>query len=73
MLTPECFVTHADLHFVGSLTVDLDLVEAAEILPGELVSIVDVTNGPRLETYMIASERGSGLSVLTAPPRISSM
>lgn len=54
-------VTHADLHYVGSVTVDLDLLEAAEILPGELVAIVDVTNGARLETYTIAGERGSGV------------
>lgn len=54
-------VTHADLHYVGSVTVDLDLLEAADILPGELVSIVDITNGARLETYAIAGERGSGV------------
>lgn len=54
-------VTHADLHYVGSVTIDLDLLEAADILPGELVSIVDVTNGARLETYTIAGERGSGV------------
>jgi aspartate 1-decarboxylase len=54
-------VTHADLHYVGSVTVDLDLLDAADILPGELVSIVDVTNGSRLETYTIAGERGSGV------------
>ncbi|MDQ0707417.1 aspartate 1-decarboxylase [Arthrobacter woluwensis] len=54
-------VTHADLHYVGSVTVDLDLLEASDILPGELVSIVDVTNGSRLETYTIAGERGSGV------------
>lgn len=54
-------VTHADLHYVGSVTVDQDLLEAADILPGELVSIVDVTNGARLETYTIAGERGSGV------------
>lgn len=54
-------VTHADLHYVGSVTVDTDLLDAADILPGELVSIVDVTNGARLETYTIAGERGSGV------------
>lgn len=54
-------VTHADLHYVGSVTVDSDLLDAADILPGELVSIVDVTNGARLETYTIAGERGSGV------------
>ena len=54
-------VTQADLHYVGSVTVDLNLLDAADILPGELVSIVDVTNGARLETYTIAGERGSGV------------
>jgi aspartate 1-decarboxylase len=54
-------VTHADLHYVGSVTVDSHLLEAADILPGELVSIVDVTNGSRLETYTIAGEPGSGV------------
>ncbi|GAA3787041.1 aspartate 1-decarboxylase [Micrococcus endophyticus] len=54
-------VTQADLHYVGSVTVDQDLLDAAQILPGELVSIVDVTNGARLETYTIAGERGSGV------------
>ncbi|KHL02478.1 aspartate 1-decarboxylase subunit alpha [Sinomonas humi] len=54
-------VTHADLHYVGSVTVDRDLLEAADILPGELVAIVDVTNGARLETYTIAGEPGSGV------------
>ena len=47
-------VTHADLHYVGSVTVDEDLLDAADILPGELVAIVDITNGARLETYTIA-------------------
>src|ERR671913_415735 len=54
-------VTHADLHYVGSVTVDLDLLDAADILDGELVAIVDITNGARLETYTIAGERGSGV------------
>jgi aspartate 1-decarboxylase len=54
-------VTHADLHYVGSVTVDEDLLDAADILPGEMVSIVDITNGARLETYTIAGERGSGV------------
>ena len=53
--------THADLHYVGSLTVDLDLMEAADLLPGEQVAVVDVTNGARFETYLIAGERGSGV------------
>src|SRR5690349_23738299 len=54
-------VTQADLHYVGSVTVDQDLLDAADLLPGELVHIVDVTNGARLETYTIAGERGSGV------------
>jgi aspartate 1-decarboxylase len=54
-------VTHADLHYVGSVTIDSDLLDAADILPGELVSIVDITNGARLETYTIAGEPGSGV------------
>ena len=54
-------VTQADLHDVGSVTVDEDLLDAADLLPGELVHIVDITNGARLETYTIAGERGSGI------------
>ena len=54
-------VTQADLHYVGSVTVDEDLMDAADLLPGEQVAIVDVTNGARLETYVIAGERGSGV------------
>ncbi|MCI7305764.1 MULTISPECIES: aspartate 1-decarboxylase [Trueperella] len=53
-------VTGADLHYVGSITVDLDLLEAADILPGQQVDIVDVTNGARLTTYAIPGERGAG-------------
>ncbi|MBO0842415.1 MAG: aspartate 1-decarboxylase [Nocardioides sp.] len=54
-------VTEADLDYVGSLTVDADLLDAADLLPGEQVSVVDVTNGARLETYLIEGERGSGV------------
>ena len=54
-------VTQADLHYVGSVTVDEDLLDAADLLPGELVHVVDVTNGARLQTYTIAGERGSGV------------
>jgi aspartate 1-decarboxylase len=54
-------VTQADLHYVGSVTVDADLLDAADVLPGEQVAIVDITNGARLETYTIAGERGSGV------------
>ncbi|MFJ7125674.1 aspartate 1-decarboxylase [Streptomyces sp. NPDC000963] len=54
-------VTQADLHYVGSVTVDAELMEAADLLPGELVHIVDIDNGARLETYVIEGERGSGV------------
>ncbi|GAA5048233.1 aspartate 1-decarboxylase [Nocardia callitridis] len=54
-------VTMADLHYVGSVTVDQDLLDAADLLEGEQVCIVDIDNGARLETYIIAGERGSGV------------
>jgi aspartate 1-decarboxylase len=54
-------VTQADLHYVGSVTVDEDLLDAADLLPGEQVDIVDITNGARLTTYAIAGPRGSGV------------
>ena len=53
-------VTRADLHYVGSITVDADPLGAADILPGQQVDVVDVTNGARLTTYAIAGEQGSG-------------
>lgn len=54
-------VTQADLHYVGSVTVDEDLLDAANLLAGELVHIVDIDNGSRLQTYTIAGKRGSGV------------
>ena len=54
-------VTHANLAYVGSVTIDRTLLEAARLLPGEQVSIVDVTNGSRLTTYVIEGEAGTGL------------
>jgi len=54
-------VTQADLHYVGSITLDADLLDAADLLPGEQVHVLDVTNGARLETYVIEGERGSGV------------
>jgi aspartate 1-decarboxylase len=54
-------VTQADLHYVGSVTVDRDLMDAAGLLAGEQVAIVDITNGARLETYVIEGPRGSGV------------
>jgi aspartate 1-decarboxylase len=53
-------VTGSDLHYVGSITVDAELLEAADILEHELVHVLDVDNGARFETYTIAGERGSG-------------
>jgi aspartate 1-decarboxylase len=54
-------VTQADLHYVGSVTIDEQLMDAADLLPGEQVCIVDVTNGARLETYVIPGPAGSGV------------
>ena len=57
-------VTQAELDYVGSITVDMDLLEQAGILEDEKVQIVDVNNGSRFETYTIAGERGSGVMCL---------
>lgn len=54
-------VTQADLHYVGSLTIDEMLMEAADLIEGEQVQVVDITNGARLTTYVIAGRRGSGV------------
>ncbi|MGW5720132.1 aspartate 1-decarboxylase [Amycolatopsis sp. NPDC003865] len=54
-------VTQADLHYVGSLTIDADLMAAADIVEGERVQVVDITNGARLETYAITGEPGTGV------------
>jgi aspartate 1-decarboxylase len=53
-------VTQADVGYVGSVTIDRTLLEAARLLPGERVDVVDVTNGARLTTYVIEGEAGSG-------------
>ena len=57
-------VTEANLNYVGSITIDEDLLDAAGILPGEKVQIVNNNNGERLETYTISGERGSGVICL---------
>lgn len=57
-------VTEANLDYIGSITIDEDLMDAADILPGEHVYIVDNNNGERLETYAIPGERGSGVICL---------
>ena len=54
-------VTQADLHYVGSVTVDADLMDAADLIEGEQVTIVDIDNGARLVTYVITGERNSGV------------
>lgn len=54
-------VTQADLHYVGSLTIDRDLMDAAGLRPGQQVDVVDVDNGNRLTTYAIEGERGTGV------------
>jgi len=57
-------VTQANLNYVGSITIDADLLEAADIYPYEKVQVVNVNNGSRLETYTIAGARGSGVICL---------
>ncbi len=57
-------VTQADLNYVGSLTIDLDLMEMCDIVSNEQVHIVNVTNGHRMVTYAIEGERGSGVMCL---------
>jgi aspartate 1-decarboxylase len=54
-------VTQADLDYIGSVTIDADLLDAADLLEGEQVAIVDNTNGARIETYVIPGPRGSGI------------
>jgi aspartate 1-decarboxylase len=56
----RCRITDSDLHYVGSITVDEDLLDAADIREHEQVAVVDVDNGARFETYTIAGRRGSG-------------
>lgn len=53
-------VTEANLNYIGSITIDQDLLDAAQIIPNERVSIVNNNNGERFETYVISGERGSG-------------
>lgn len=60
-------VTQADLNYVGSITIDENLMDAANIIEGEKVQVVDVNNGERLETYVIKGERGSGSICLNGP------
>jgi aspartate 1-decarboxylase len=60
-------ITQAELHYVGSVTIDEDLMVAANLIEGEKVQIVNVNNGERIETYVIKGERGSGTVCLNGP------
>ena len=60
-------VTDADLNYVGSITIDRDLIEAANLIVGEKVQVVNVNNGERLETYVIEGKKGSGEVTLNGP------
>jgi len=60
-------VTEANLNYVGSITIDEDLIEAANMIENEKVQVVNVNNGERLETYVIRGKRGSGICCLNGP------
>ncbi len=60
-------VTDADLSYIGSVTIDRDLIDAANFLVGEKVQVVNINNGERLETYIIEGERGTGEVTLNGP------
>lgn len=60
-------VTQAELHYVGSVTIDEDLLDAANMVENEKVTVVDINNGERFETYTIRGERGSGVICLNGP------
>lgn len=60
-------ITQAELHYVGSITIDEDLMEAADLVENEKVQIVNIDNGERLETYVIKGKRGSGEICLNGP------
>ena len=60
-------VTDADLNYAGSITIDRDLIEAANLIVGEKVQVVNVNNGERLETYVIEGKKGSGEVTLNGP------
>jgi len=60
-------VTEADLNYIGSITIDEDLLDAANMIEGEKVQIVNINNGERIETYIIKGQRGSGNVCLNGP------
>jgi aspartate 1-decarboxylase len=63
----RAIVTQADLNYVGSITIDEDLMDAANLIANERVQVVNINNGERLETYVIKGERGSGVICLNGP------
>ena len=60
-------LTQVELHYVGSITIDEDLMDAANLIEGEKVQVVNINNGERLETYVITGERGSGMICMNGP------
>ncbi len=62
-----CTITESNLHYVGSITIDEDLMDAANLITGEKVTVVNINNGERLETYVIKGERGSGEICMNGP------
>ena len=60
-------ITEAELHYVGSIAIDEDLMDAANLIEGEKVQVVNINNGERLETYVIRGARGSGTVCLNGP------
>jgi len=60
-------VTHADLNYIGSITIDPDLIEAANMIVGEKVQVVNINNGERLETYIIEGKKASGEVTMNGP------
>jgi aspartate 1-decarboxylase len=60
-------ITQAELHYVGSITLDPNLMDAANLIEGEKVQVLNVNNGERLETYVITGERGSGMVCINGP------
>ncbi len=60
-------LTQVELHYVGSITIDEDLMDASNLIEGEKVQIVNINNGERLETYVITGERGSGMICMNGP------
>jgi len=60
-------ITQAELHYVGSIAIDEDLMEAANLIEGEKVTVVNINNGERLETYVIKGDRGTGMVCLNGP------